>query len=95
MKDVIYNRHGKWICQKNSIAFQTFQKHCIEGTSESLLVSELQPYEEDSLVYLYMFDDLKNGTKKEEITTYLEEEVLQYIYKNHLYDRKEEKEWIE
>ena len=37
--------------QKDSIEFKTFPEHCLKGTSESLLVKELQPYEKDALVY--------------------------------------------
>ncbi len=36
---------------KDSIEFKDFMPHCIEGTSEALLVPELAPYEKDSLVY--------------------------------------------
>ena len=37
--------------QKNSVEFQHFPEHCIEGTSEAELVPELQSYEKDALVY--------------------------------------------
>lgn len=37
---------------KDSTEFKTFPEHCIEGTSEAMLVPELQQYEEDALVYL-------------------------------------------
>lgn len=36
---------------KDSIEFKTFPEHCIKGTSEALLVPELQLYEDDALVY--------------------------------------------
>lgn len=36
----------------NSTEFKNFPPHCIEGTSEALLVPELQVYEKDALVYL-------------------------------------------
>ena len=36
---------------KDSAEFKTFPCHCIEGTSESMLVPELQVYEKDALVY--------------------------------------------
>lgn len=36
----------------NSTEFKNFPPHCIEGTSEALLVPELQLYEKDALVYL-------------------------------------------
>jgi nicotinamidase-related amidase len=35
----------------DSLEFKKFPPHCIKGTSESELVSELKPYEKDSLVY--------------------------------------------
>ena len=34
-----------------SLEFKKFPVHCLKGTSESELVSELKPYEKDSLVY--------------------------------------------
>lgn len=36
---------------KDSIEFKNYPPHCIEGTSEALLVPELQPYEQEALVY--------------------------------------------
>lgn len=36
---------------KDSIEFKNYPPHCVEGTSEALLVPELQPYEKDALVY--------------------------------------------
>ena len=36
---------------KNSLEFNDFLEHCLEGTTESILVPELLPYENESLVY--------------------------------------------
>ena len=38
--------------QKDSVEFQNFPPHCIEGTSEAELVPELRIYEGEALVYL-------------------------------------------
>lgn len=61
----------------DSIEFLTHPKHCIKGTSEALLVPELQSYEKDALVYEknstsamfapYMIDDLQAMENLEEV----------------------------
>lgn len=38
--------------EKESIEFKTFPEHCVKGTSEAELISELKPYENTSHIYL-------------------------------------------
>lgn len=37
--------------QPDSIEFKTFSEHCLEVTTESLIIPELEPYTKDSLIY--------------------------------------------
>ena len=63
--------------QEDSVEFKTFPRHCVEGTSEAMLVPELQLFEKDSLVYLknstsamfapYMMEDLDRLENLEEV----------------------------
>lgn len=36
---------------ENAREFHRYPKHCVKGTSEAELITELQPYEEEALVY--------------------------------------------
>lgn len=63
--------------EKDSVEFSTFPRHCIKGTSEALLVPELQVYENDAYTYEKnstsamfapgMLDDLYAMEKLEEV----------------------------
>lgn len=63
--------------EEDSVEFKTFSRHCVKGTSEAELISELKPYESDSHIYLKnstsamfakgMIGDLKNMKKLKEV----------------------------
>lgn len=63
--------------EKGCVEFKTFPEHCVKGTSEAELISELKPYENMSHIYLKnstsamfakgMINDLKNMQNLKEV----------------------------